>query len=95
MSDSTIVWSPLARDTYLQILAFITKEWTTKEAIKFDDLVTAYLNALIENKFLCPASVKKHLRRCVLTKQTSLVYRVKGDLIELVAFFGNPTDHAY
>ena len=89
-----IIWSPLAEETYLAILDYIQTEWTIKEAIAFDKKVDALLLKLKKHRNLCPASNQlRNYRCCVISKQTSVVYKVEAEVIELVAFIGNSTDH--
>jgi len=96
MKEYLISWSPLAEETYLKTLAFILEKWTIKEAEDFERKVESLLDKIKIHKHLCPPSIKrKHLRRCVITPQTSLVYRIRGNVIELVAFFDNRSIHNY
>ena len=54
------------------------------------------IHRLKQHKHLCPPSNKnKTLRRCVITPQTSLVYRIKGTVFELMALFDNRSEHLY
>ena len=42
------------------------------------------------NPYLYPLSnIKKNLRRCVISPQTTLYYRLGGEFIELASFRGN------
>lgn len=62
-------------------------------AIKMDDKVERLLSLLLQNKHLCPASSRlPGIRRCVITKYLSVIYKSRGEAIELVAFFDNRTD---
>lgn len=85
-----IIWSPLAQETYLETIGFILRRWSVKTANNFIDKVDSLLGKLKTFKHLCPASENApDLRRCVITKQTSLIYEVNDDIIEIVAFFDN------
>src|SRR5690554_6522275 len=67
-----------------------------KEAESFEARVESLINRLKTQKRLCPPSGKqKNLRRCVIAPQTSLVYQIKDNIIELVAFFDNRSEHKY
>lgn len=90
MKEYFIYWSPLAEETYLKTLSQILERWTIKEAEAFETKVESLIERLRTQKHLCPTSNKqKNLRRCVIAPQTSLVYRIKDDVIELVTFFDN------
>jgi hypothetical protein len=56
----------------------------------------ALLKKLKTQKHLCPPSDKqKSLRRFVIAPQTSIVYQIKENIIELVVFFDNRSEHIY
>jgi len=96
MKDFLIIWSPLAEETYLKTLSSILESWTIKEAEDFEYKVESLLRVLKKQKQLCPASQKmKNLRRCVITSQTSLVYQIRKEHIELIAFFDNRSMNIY
>jgi plasmid stabilization system protein ParE len=96
MKEYFISWSPLAEETYLKTLSLILEKWTIKEVEDFENKVESLIEKLKSQKRLCPPSDKqKNLRRCVIAPQTSLVYQIKDDIIELVAFFDNRSDHQY
>lgn len=85
-----VIWSPLAEETYLGALKFILKKWTLKEADEFAIMVKGLIEKIQSFKNLCPPSrLHKNLRKCVVSYQTSLVYRLHKDSIEIVAFFDN------
>jgi plasmid stabilization system protein ParE len=96
MKEYAIYWSPLAKETFLDTLSQILERWTIPEAEKFEAKVMSLIRKLMQHKHLCPPSNKKKtMRRCVISPQTSLVYRIKGSKIELVAFFDNRSLHQY
>ena len=96
MKEYFISWSPLAEETYLKTLSQILERWTLKEAEDFETKVNSLIEKLKIHKQLCPPSGKqKFLRRCVITPQTSLIYQIKANTIELVAFFDNRSNHKY
>lgn len=96
MKEFLIVWSPVAEETYLKTLSSILEKWTIKEAEDFEYKVESLLSVLKKQKHLCPPSQKmKNLRRCVITPQTSLVYQIRNNIIELVAFFDNRSLNIY
>ena len=96
MNQNLISWSPLAEESYLNTLTWILEKWTIKEAEDFEVKVESLLQKLKAQNHLCPPSRKQvNLRRCVIAPQTSLVYQIKSDVIELVVFFDNRSDHRY
>lgn len=96
MKEYLIYWSPIAEESYLQTLSHIHQKWTVREANNFAKKVESLISKLKKFKHLCPRSnMHKNLRRCTITAQTSLVYRVKNEIIELVAFFDNRSESRF
>jgi len=96
MKEYRICWSPQAEETYLKVLSQILEKWTVNEAEYFENKVESLLEKLKTYKHLCPgSSQQKKLRRCVITYQTSLVYQIKNNVIEIVAFFDNRSKCKY
>ncbi len=95
MKQYLISQSPLAEESYLNTLSQILEKWTINEAEDFKEKVDSLLEKLETQKYLCPASGKQtSLRRCVIAPdRPSLVYQIKNDVIELVAFFDNRSDN--
>ncbi len=83
-----IEWSPRATKEYLSLLEYLLDEWGEKTVRKFSNRIETILKDISEQPKMYPASAKrKNIRRCVVTKQTSLYYRVERDKIELVTLF--------
>ncbi len=95
-----IYWSPKAKESYVEALLFILEKWTIKEVEGFEkdtkrvikNLSSNYLSSNLE---LCPEIRYKNLRKCTVSKQTSLVYRIVEKSIEIVAFIDNRSKHIY
>jgi plasmid stabilization system protein ParE len=85
-----IEWSPRARQDYLKLLDYLAEKWGNKTIHKFNSRLQSILKLISERPDLYPASVKrKEVRRCVISKQTSLYYQIKKDKIELITMFDN------
>lgn len=96
MKEYFVIWSPLAEETYLYVLTQVLEKWTIREAEEFETKVESLIDKLRTHKYLCPSSKKqKGLRRCVISHQTSLIYQINKDIIELVAFIDNRSLHQY
>ncbi|HLP55126.1 MAG TPA: hypothetical protein VK151_08860 [Fluviicola sp.] len=91
----SIRWTENASDTYIDTLENILDQWTVKEAESFENATDELLKQLSSNSKICPEIKKFKLRRCVLSYQTSLVYRIVSKTIELIAFVDNRSDHIY
>ena len=91
-----IVWSPQAEISYLKIIKYLLDVWTLKEALAFEEKIESHLDKLKIFPKMCPNSEKqKKIRRCVITSQTSLAYRITENSIELITFFDNRSKHNY
>jgi len=87
-----IYWSAEAKDSYAAILQHVVDRFSSDAAIKMDDKVERLLALLQQNRHLCPPALNfPDLRRCVITPQLSLIYRLIKDEIELVVFLDNRT----
>jgi len=96
MKEYSISWSPIAEETYLGVISRILERWTIKEAEDFEEKVESLIDKLRTHKYLCPSSkMQKNLRRCIISAQTSLIYHIKGNVIELVSFFDNRSQHQH
>ncbi len=90
-----IIWSDTSLNTYLHIVDYIYNEWTIKEVINFQESVNKLLAQLKVNKELCPASKLLTYRKCVVSKQTSLIYTIHDTSIFLITFIDNRALHNY
>jgi len=91
-----IIWTDEAKNSYKIIIANILENWNIEIVLKLESEVDSLLNNLSNNKHLCPkSSQEKKLRRCVVSKQTSLLYEIKGSSIYLISFFDNRTNHKH
>lgn len=70
---------------------FIFRKWNITEVEKFIDLVDDFTEKLSENPYLGKKSEKKDIRLFVLSKQTTVIYKVYEDLeqIDLIFFWNN------
>ena len=89
-----VEFTKTAEESYLALLDEISRR-SVDEALKLD----AKMDALIENlqrfKHLCPPSKKiPKFRRCVLTRNISLVYEAGQQSVTIISIFdsrsGNP-----
>ena len=90
-----VIWSPLANDTFVEIIDYLVEKWSEVEASDFYDKVRVLITNLKKNNHLCPTAKVNGYRKCVVNKQTSLVYRLNADCIELIVFLDNRANHRY
>lgn len=90
-----IHWTKEADESYLDTLAFILEKWTVKEALHFEKLTEELLVNLSHNLKLCPELKVLKVRKCVISEQTSLIYRIVAKSIEIIVFIDNRSKHSY
>lgn len=88
------MWSPLARSSYIDVLEYLEQKWTWREMERFVLRTEEALAHIKTNPNLYPYSKKSDTHKCILVKQVSLIYRVKGPVAELLVFWDNRQDPA-
>ena len=92
----SVVWSPTAEETYNHVIGFLMDNYGADTALKIDDKVEKLIQSISTNKHLCPASTAiPTLRRCVISKYLSMVYRIEEDEIAILAFYDNRAKHDF
>ena len=67
---------------------YLLEKWGMQTVKKLDVKIEQSLSLIAQQPEMYPAAGQKtSIRRCVISKQTSLYYRVKKYNIELLAFF--------
>jgi hypothetical protein len=88
-----IIWSTKAMKSFNLVVAYLTSEWGLSSVNRFIDEVERFILHISINPFLFKCSERnKNIRIGYLTKQCSLVYRVKSKEIELLLFWDNRQD---
>ena len=83
-----IVWTATANFTFRNEQDFIFTKWNTIEVIKFLDLVDLTIEKL--QNFPKIGTLKNNRRHLVISKQTTLIYRiVSPEKIEILLFWNN------
>jgi plasmid stabilization system protein ParE len=90
-----IIWSPVAEVEYLNILKYIIENWSLNDTDNFDDKTNSLIEKITTNHKLCPKSEINNFRKCVVTPQTSLIYRINSNSIEIISFISNYSQHKY
>lgn len=84
-------WSKTSRQTYLDILLYIQEKWGDEKAVEFAEKVESLIQNIIKMPLMFPATEHegKQIRRCVVSKQTSIYYKVEETSIDLITFYDN------
>ncbi|MCG6960817.1 type II toxin-antitoxin system RelE/ParE family toxin [bacterium BMS3Abin03] len=88
-----VIFSPEANERLKDIVYYLIDKWSANQADKF----LVLLDNKIKNLQLFPHSYprirhKVKIHKCVITKQISLYYRVKQDIIEVITLFDSRQD---
>jgi len=95
MNKLNLIWSPIAEVEYLNILKYIIKNWSVNDADNFDDKTNSLIEKITTNHKLCPKSNLANFRKCVVTSQTSMIYRLNSNSIEIISFISNYSKHKF
>lgn len=84
-----IKWTSKAQDSFTEIVKYLHENWSNKEIDNFVFKVQKKLNVISINPKLFQKSDKKSIHRVVITRHTSLYYRILNSEIHLLLFFDN------
>ena len=84
-----VIWAPAAQDEFAKILEYIDENWGTGSALEILDKTESVIEQISHFPNLFPPSQKKGVRLAVINKQTSLIYRVGKNQIEILHFWDN------
>jgi plasmid stabilization system protein ParE len=92
----TVIWSNRAFLTYDKVIDDLLIEWNPDIAEDFENRTRKLLDNLKVHSKLCPASKFKTLRKCVIHKNVSMVYKLQGkSKINIVAFIRSQSNHHF
>lgn len=92
MALFSVYWSPAVQISYFHILEYLDEKWTEKELKSFIVRTEEVIELICDNPLIYPFSKKGEAHKCVVVKQVSLIYRIKGNKIELLIFWDNRRD---
>lgn len=84
-----IRWTKRAEKSFDKIVRNIEENWSERSAKKFVRKTDKVLRLMSENPNLFPESQKKGIRKGLITKQTSVYYKVFKNIIRLITFWDN------
>ena len=88
-----IIWSPASEKDFESILEYLNTRWNRRVLSKFINKVDDSIALISENPKLFPLINEEfQIRKCVITKQNKLFYRVIHNNIEIVRLFDSRQD---
>lgn len=92
MPNYKIHYTDRASKDQQDLYEYLLEEWGMQTVKKLDAKIEKSLRLIAQRPEMYPASQQTSIRRCVISKQTSLYYRVKKYNIELLTFFDTRQD---
>ena len=89
-----IKWTKRAQKSFDKIVEYLEDEWSINSAIKFVRLTNRFLETLENQPRLGKAEIaKKDLRSFVLSRHTTVFYRIKDDEHLIILKFFDTRQH--
>jgi len=93
---SKIVFSDDAIETLISTASFIENKWGEKHVYKFLDRVDKILSLAAENPLMYkPFMLSNNTRVALVSKQTSVIYRIHENEILILFFWDNRQDSIF
>ena len=88
-----VIWSKLAQNDFENILEYLHKNWDAAVLVNFIDITDIIIEQIKSNPKQFPLINKKYkVRKCVLTKQNTVFYRICKGNINILRVFDNRQD---
>jgi hypothetical protein len=88
-----IIATPWAEQTYTLLTDQLRQRWGDDFVIKFQTKIEKCVSAILMSPYIYPiAEENMELRKCVLHKNCSMLYKVDDDVILIVCFWDNRQD---
>lgn len=84
-----IVWSSEAKSDYSRNIKYLLEKWGLDAAREFADNVTSILNQIVEMPEMFPRSGYRKVRKVIVCRQISLLYKAEEKRIVLLRFWDN------
>ncbi|PTQ93150.1 plasmid stabilization system protein ParE [Mucilaginibacter yixingensis] len=88
----SIKWSPRAKKRYQQVLDYLQENWGDRVVQKFIERTDKVLYTIAAYPYAYEASSEKIIRKAVIGKQNSVIYRIDNTSIYLLTFWDNRQD---
>lgn len=90
----SIRWSPNAKEELATVLAYVDEHFGSDAALNLLDAIDATTSLIAEFPQMFPrSSTRPSIRKAVISKQNSLLYRVKAKEIQILHFWDNRRDN--
>ncbi len=88
-----VVFSETAKTDLERLLLYLEENWSIEVKHQFVNQLDIAIKTIVKFPEGFPSSsLKQVVRKCVVTEQTSLFYRIKKKEIEIIAIFDSRQD---
>ena len=87
MASHSIIWSPMAKISYYEVLEYLDDNWKFQQLEAFIKRTEQVIGYIANNPLLYPYSRENDTHKCVVVPQISLFYRAKNSQVELLVFW--------
>uniref|UniRef100_UPI004049B5B0 hypothetical protein n=1 Tax=Gelidibacter sp. TaxID=2018083 RepID=UPI004049B5B0 len=85
-----VIWTKLAKITYVEVIENLKIRWTFKEIKTFYDLTNNTINSITSNQIEYPyVNKRKGVKKAIIHKNVSLFFREDHQKLYLITFFNN------
>lgn len=86
----TVIWTNKANTSFIGIVDYLLALWGVEIATNFVDKVEHIIELIVAHPEMYKLSeYDKESREALITKHTTMFYRILGDTIEIEYFWGN------
>ena len=83
-----VVFSKMAIKKLMLLLEYLESRWSTKVRYEFEEKLENSINNLVQMPESFPKSeFRKNHHKCVITKQTTIIYRFNSKKIDIALVF--------
>lgn len=91
--DYKIFWTDEALENLEEILDYLTNNWTQREVDNFKKILSRQVSLIEKYPKIFPVSnYRPGLRKAILSKQTTVFYKLSGQIIYIVYLFNSKRD---
>ena len=88
-SISKVIWSDEAINNLREIIDYLESKWTQREIGNFAKKLEKQIEIIKRLPLSYPKSMRKNIRKAVMTKQTTVYYEIANESIRIVTLFDN------
>lgn len=93
MKKYAVFQSPLAEKKLLHLLDYLEADWGHRSKLSFVEKFKSTIDRLKAVPYSFPiADAERGIHKCVITKQTSIYYRITNDEVEIITLMDNRQD---